>query len=334
MTIMRILGVLTIATALFVGCDDATGPGGALPPITQVDSVKVDYKGENNAVFYCLSTKNKISIPHDVWDIAVDGNLNLVSNSGDYGIGVAVFPTNLTDFDLDFSTYADSAFDGSTNLSFTDNDPFEGWMIYDSVSHDITYSNEVFIIQTEDRSFYKVQFTRATMITGVSITAKIDALNGTGAAEAIFTKDSDYDRGYIDLGSEAVVAFAPRTTEWDLKFARGNQLIDVGGGNYMVHGMSAISINTTDNIKAYILEETNFEDVTSIESTSFSGEVNVIGNKWYTFSGQPDMIFTCDNDVSVIKTDAGTYKLQMSTFYGGADGDEFFSSIFEFKEME
>lgn len=326
---------MLIAVVAITGCDDATGPNnGDNPPVTQVDSVNVDYEGANNAVFYCLSTKAKTTIPHDVWDIAVDGSLNIVSNSGDYGYGVAVISTNITDFDADFSAYADSAFDGAECISLIDNDPFEGWMEYDPATHEVSFSEEVFIVQTEDGVFYKVQFTNATMMSGVSVTAKIDALNGTGASETTFAKDAGYDKAYIDLGTKTAVSFAPMTTEWDLEFARGNQKIDVGGGVFMVHGMSAIFINTADNVQAYVLEETPFDDVTTVQSSLFSGVVNVIGNSWYTFSGQPDMIFTCDNDVSVIGTDSGIFKLQMATFYGGSDGSKKYVSIFEFQEME
>lgn len=327
--------LMLIIIAVITGCDDTTGPNnGDNPPATQVDTVNVDYAGENNAVFYCLSTKAKTTISHEIWDIAVDDSLNIVSNSGDYGYGVAVISTNSINFDADYSAYADSAFDGVECISFIDNDPFEGWMEYNPATHEVSFSKEVFIVQTEDSGFYKVQFTNATMTSGVSITAKIDALNGTGVSEITFVKDVNYDKAYIDLGTKATVSFAPMATEWDLKFARGNQKIDVGGGVFMVHGMSAIFINTADNVKAYVLEETSFDDVTAIQSSLFSGIVNVIGNSWYTFSGQPDMIFTCDNDVSVISTESGIFKLQMATFYGGSDGSKKYVSIFEFEEME
>jgi len=333
---MRVISMLLlIMFVVITGCDDTTGPNSNDdPPATQVDSVNVDYEGENNAVFYCLSTKAKTTIPHNVWDIAVDGSLNIVSNSGDYGYGVAVLSTGNTDFEADYSVYADSAFDGVECISFVDNDPFEGWMDYDPVTHEVSFSEEVFIVLTEDGTFYKVQFINATMMSGVSVTAKIDALSGTGAAEVTFAKDANYDKAYIDLATANMVFFAPMTTEWDLKFARGNQKIEIGGGQFVVHGMSAISLNTADNVQAYVLEETSFGDVTVVESSLFSDAINVIGCSWYTFSGQPDMIFTCDNDVSVINTEAGIYKLQMATFYGGPDGTKKFVSIFEFQEIE
>jgi hypothetical protein len=332
MKALRALPLLALAALLLPGCDESTGPSGGGPDTTvYIDSVKVDYLGENNSVFYCLSTMAKTTIPHDVWDIAIDGDLVIVSNSGDYGFGVGVIATGETSFDDDYSSYADSAFDGEENISWEDLNPFEGWMTYNPQTHEVTYSNEVFIISTEDGQFYKVQFTEVTYMSGVSLTAKIDGLSGTGASGVTFDKDAAYDRAYIDLGTQAVVPFAPPTTEWDLKFARGNQLIEIGGGQYILHGMSAISLNPFDSVVAYVLEETNFDDVTTVEESLFSGAINVIGNSWYTFEGGH---FYVDNDVSVIRTSNGTYKLQMLTFYGGPNGDEQFSSIFQFQELE
>ncbi|PIE52040.1 hypothetical protein CSA37_08755 [Candidatus Fermentibacteria bacterium] len=326
------LTIAALALLLAAGCgDDSTGGGGNPTPETQVDSVNVDYTGENNAVFYCLTTKAKTTIHHDVWDLAVDGNLNLVSNSGDYGTGVRVIGTGMTDFDADYSSYADSSFDNPENICLEGmSDPFEGWMVYDPSSHEVSFSNEVFVFRTEDEKFWKVQFTGCTMMTGVSVTAKIDALNGTGAEEVTFSKDEAYDRAYIDLGTQQTVDFAPPANAWDLKFGRCDQVLDIGGGQYMLHGASCISLNVADAVKAYVLEETNFDDVTTVDNSMFSGAINTIGHSWYTFE---EMQFFVDNDVSVIQTSESVYKLQMQTFYGGPNGDHQFVSIFEFLEM-
>ncbi len=326
----------TALVALISSCETTTSSddNGKSEASSIIDSINVDYKGENNAVFYKLSTKTATTIKHDIWDIAIDDGLKIVSNSGDYGIGVNVLATEITQFDTDLSSYADSAITGIENVSFSDSDPFDGWIAYDPAKGGVIYSGKVFIVKTEDGTFYKVQFTAATKSAGVSVTVKIDTLSGTGATETVFTKDDVYDRVYIDLGTKASVAFAPATSDWDIKFARGQQKAQMSDGSFVPYGMSAISLNSSAEIQAYLIENTSLEEVTAVETGKLSSEINAIGKNWYTFSGRPDLIFTCDEDVAVIKTENANYKLQMATFYGGADGSKQFTSIFAFDEIK
>ncbi len=315
------------AATLFVGCDNSTGSkDDSATAATVIDSINVDYKGDNYAVFYSLESQRQLSVKHDVWDIAVDGSLGLKANSGDYGVGVTVFPTEATDFKIDMSTYADSSFDAIENRSFEDNDPFKGWMSYNPSTHAVAYAENLFVIKDESGSFYKVQFLSATKRTGVSITVKIGGLSDTDASEIVFTKESDYDKVYIDLGSKAAVSFAPKTAEWDLKFARGEQKVE-NQGVLVPYGMSAISINTDNSVQAYVVTDKILKDVTTVNENGFSDSINVVGNSWYTFDSKT-FTFSADKDVSVIKTEAAVYKLQMSTFGKG------FNSIFEFEEIE
>ncbi len=323
----KIIAVSVITGALFLGCDSPTDTNDDKSTSESVvDSINVDYKGENNAVFYSLATKEQVTVKHDVWDIAVDGELNIVANSGDYGMGVTVFPTTITDFDTDLATYVDSAFGGVENRSYEGTDLFAGWMSFDEATHSVSYAKNLYVVKTEDGSFYKLQLTNATMRTGVSVTAKIAGLSGTEAVETVFTKDADYDRVYIDLGTKAAVDFAPKSKEWDLKFARGEQKVDKDGV-LIPYAMSAISINSSNSVEAYVVENKSLEDVSSVTESEFSTSINTIGNSWYTFDSKT-FTFSADKDVSVLKTENGTYKLKMATFGIG------FNSIFEFAMVE
>ena len=321
MKIAKKIVVFLIVVALYAGCENSISTDNSASQNAIIDSINVDYKGENNVVFYQFSTQKKVTVKHDIWDIAVDSGLNIIANSGAYGTGVSTCSTDSINFDSDYSTYSDSGFSmfGLGN--------FDGWI--DMSSMPPKYTGKVFIVKTEDKKMYKIQIVGATKSSGISLTIKIDSLSGSGVAGSVFSKDANYDYAYIDLGTKSVVVFAPKIAEWDVKFMRTEWLMGTSVG-----GHSSILLNTFSGVKAYLLENSTLDAVTSVINANFSTNAHTIGHHWYTFD-KSTMTFAVDNNVSIIKTpDEKVFKLQMSTFYGGSDGKKQFTSIFEFEAMK
>jgi hypothetical protein len=117
MMLLNIFLLVLSAAVLWVSCDTTTnsnGDGNTTPglyvndpaePETVTfregnnydypgDTLNVDYNGDNNAVFFDFSTGTATELPHDFFDIAIDGDGNIIANSGSYGSGVQVYKTD------------------------------------------------------------------------------------------------------------------------------------------------------------------------------------------------------------------------------------------------
>jgi hypothetical protein len=122
--------VLALAAVLWISCDTGGGPGEVDPEESQTpalyandaeesvsatfsesanynypaETLNVDYNGDNNAVFFDFSTGTKTVLPHDFFDIAINGGGDIIANSGSYGSGVWVYATDEADISADFSS--------------------------------------------------------------------------------------------------------------------------------------------------------------------------------------------------------------------------------------
>jgi hypothetical protein len=288
------------------------------------DTANVDYKGENNVVFFDFSTGEKTVRSHDAWDLAFDTERSFIANSGEYGYCVLVCSTGDTTIDKDFSGWKDSL-----NIAIED-----GWFrLLSEESNSLglnykvgsgmgsRYTKNVYVIRTEDQKFYKVQISGALPM-GAGIRMRIDSLNGTGAVEDTFETNSAYDYVYLDLENKATVDFAPKKDAWDIKFGRtGEYIMDA-----MTSGRSSISINQEGKVQAAIIDAENLSDVTDVSDATFSSSLLTIGHDWYSYN-LTDKIYELQPEVYVIKTTEGNYaKMKIYTFKG-PNGESFWADF-------
>ncbi len=310
------------ALILMAGCNSVTGPkdGGNDPVVEyRIDTANVDYKGDNNVVFFDFSTGTKTVIAHDTWHIAFDADLHVIANSGNYGSDVAVCATGETDFGADYTSWFSDTSKSFTRIDTNANVLGQNWM--DLSSMPPSYTEEVYLLKTKGASHYKVQLTGAGM--GGSVTMKIGAPEVSSADEKTFTHNSDYEYTYIDCESKQAIKVAPAKDAWDIRFGRTEFAMGTRTG-----GRSTIAINCAGGVEAAAVEGNDIDEVSGISGLSFSGDMLTIGNGWYDFDHDTKTYSVVQNTY-VVKTTEGNYaKFQLATFDG--PGGESFYCFFEY----
>ncbi len=313
----------------FLGCDNNPS---APPPANTVtyatDTAIVDYSNANNVVYFDFSTGTTTTLAHHNWDIAFDADRFIITNGGDYGYGVLVCSTGVTDISRDFSTWKDS-------LDITSD---SGHFTLTTLEHNVlgtnyktgsgmasVYTNNVYLIRTEDLKFYKLQVTGALAM-GAGLRMRIDSLSGTGVVEDTFATTTIYDYTYVDLGTKEAVIIAPPKDQWDIKFGRRADFIM----NSITSGRSSISLNVKTGVEVAKVDSAQLDDVTATSGLTFSGEMLAIDWTWYsTDRSSGSTVYVVNPSVYVFKTTEGNYaKLKMLSFKGPAN--ESFWSVFDY----
>jgi hypothetical protein len=312
-----VAGVLGLAGCDILSSDDEND--NPTPAVSyQVDTANVDYKNANNVVFYDFSSGTKTVVAHDTWHIAFDGDLFVIANSGNYGTGVSVCSTGVTDFATDFTSWMTDTTKVFTRIDTNANVLGRNWM--DMSSMPPSYTNQVYLLKTEAGNF-KVQFTGAGMDGTVKM--KIAAPAAASADEQTFMHDSEYDYTYIDCATKQAVMVALKMDNWDVWFGRTEFAMGASTG-----GRSSVAINAKGGVEAAIVEGRKIDEVLETGGLTFSSNVLTVGNSWYNFEHSTRTYSVAENTY-VFKTTEGNYaKMQIATFKG--PGDESFYSIFEY----
>lgn len=319
--------LLSLAIMIAVGCDSSTNSPSDTGSVSYLrDTANVDYKGENNVVFYDFSTGTKTLRSHDSWDLAFDTDRFIIANSGVYGYCVLVCSTGIDSIGMDFSGWKDSleisVDDGWFRLLSEESNSL-GLNYKQGSGMGSTYTKNVYIIRTEDQKFYKVQIT-GSIAMGAGIRMRIDSLNGIGAVEDTFETNSAYDYVYLDLETKSTVDFAPKKDAWDIKFGRTGEFIM----NAMTSGRSSISINKKGGVQAAIVDAENLSDVTDALGATYSDDLLAIGHNWYSYN-RTDKIYELASNVYTFETTEGNYaKMKIYTFKG--PNDERFWADFDY----
>ncbi len=294
------------------------------------DTVVVDYKEVNNVVYYDFSSGTKVSRPHDTWDIAFDTDRYIIANSGDYGSGVLVCSTGITDISQDFTGWKDSLDFGAEfgSFRFTTRESNSLGLNYKIGSGmGSTYTKNVYLIYTEDGSFYKMQVT-GSLPMGAGLRLHIDSLSGDGAVEDTFETDGLYDYVYVDLGAKTTVDVAPKKADWDVRFGRTGDYIM----SSLKSGRSSVAINTKAGVEVAAVSDAQLADVTDAANLSYSTDLLAIGHSWYDFN-RDTRVYELAPVVYVFKTAEGNYaKMKMLSFKG--PNDERFWSVIKYLYQE
>jgi hypothetical protein len=291
-----------------------------------MDTANVDYKGDNNVVYFDFSSGTKTTLSHDAWDIAFDNDRFVIANSGNYGFGVLVCSTGVTDISQDFSSWTDSVEEtneeGRFRLVIFD-DNVLGLSYKEGSGMGSVYTNNVYLVYTEDESFYKVQIT-GSLPMGAGLRMRIDSLSGDGAVEDTFETDSEYDYVYVDLGTKSPVSVAPPKDEWDVRFGRTGEFI-MGS---LKNGRSSVAINAIGGVEVAAVEDVQLAEVTDASAYTYSTNPLAIGHNWYEYN-RNDRVYELQPTVYVIKTTEGNYaKMKLLSFEG--PNDESFWSVFKY----
>ena len=320
-----------IAVVSFMGCDNNPS---APPPADTVtyatDTAIVDYKNENNVVYFDFSTGTKTTVSHHIWDIAFDANRFIIANGGDYGYGVLVCSTGVTDITQDFSSWEDSL----------DLDTDTGHFTLTTLEHNVlgtnyktgsgmssTYTENVYVIRTEDLKFYKLQIT-GSLRGGAGLRMKIDSLSGTGAVEDTFPTTTIYDYTYVDLGAKSQVDVAPPKSDWDIKFGRRGDFIM----SSMTSGRSSIVLNTKGGVEVATVDSAQLDEVTTTSGLTFNDEMLAIDHDWYSYD-RSSKTYVINPAVYVIKTTEDKYAKIKILSFKGPDGESFWS-VFDYYYQE
>ncbi len=320
-----LLTLLTVAA--FVGCDEDSSDPIGTPSSSDyaMDTANVDYKGENNVVYFDFSTGARTTLAHDTWDIAFDDDRFVIANSGTYGYGVLVCSTGVTDISRNLSHWTDSldlADDQGWFRLITTADNVLGLNYKEGSGMSSVYTNNVYLVYTEDESFYKVQIT-GSLPMGAGLRMRIDSLSGDGAVEDTFETDSDYDYVYIDLGTKSAVSVAPPKDEWDVRFGRTGEFIM----SSLKSGRSSVAINTIGGVGVTVVEDVQLAEVTDATAYTYSADPLAIGHDWYEYN-RSDRVYELQPNVYVIKTTEGNYaKMKLLSFKG--PNDESFWAVFK-----
>jgi hypothetical protein len=319
--------LITLAIVIVAGCDSSTNSPSDTESVSYLrDTANVDYKGKNNVVFYDFSTGTRTIRSHDGWDLAFDTNRSVIANSGEYGYCVLVCSTGIDSIGMDFSSWKDSldlsVDDGWFRLLSEESNPL-GLNYRQGSGMGSTYTNNVYLIRTEDQRFYKVQIT-GSLPMGAGLRMRIDSLDGNGAVENTFETNSAYDYVYLDLETKSTVDFAPKKDAWDIKFGRTGEFIM----DAMTSGRSSISINKTGGVQTAIVDAEDLSDVTGVLDCTFSDDLLTIGHNWYSYN-RTDKIYELAQKVYIFETTEGNYaKMKIYTFKG--PNDENFWADFDY----
>jgi hypothetical protein len=351
MMFLNIFLLVLSAVVLWVSCDTTTGgdddDGDGYPR----DTINVDYNGVNNAVFFDFSTGTKTVLPHDFFDIAINGSGNIIANSGSYGSGVTVYKTDSTTIADDFSSQADAVaeytFKTGTNLydsSQTVENPLG------TMSPAASNVCLIKVQYADTTAFFKVVFSMkmpgmggyqgppqyvVTVVPGlgagetgkVEIPAAITGLTGaTGYGWLYFKFVGDggprvLNNGTTWTGGGTAV---PIAADWDILATRTNELQSENGTTVStqmpVASRSSVLLNTYKAVEAKAITGKLIDEVTEadLSDDGLSEEIDAIGYGWYSMgSGMPPAFSVAGNSYIIKTVEGGFAVFQPETFAKG-----------------
>lgn len=314
------------ALVVLSGCDFGSNPKDKNTQAAesyQIDTANVDYEGANNVVYYDFSTGTASTLPGNTWHIAFDGNLNIIANSGNYGTGVSVCSTGITDFSQDFTPWFSDTTKKFTRTDTNANVLGTNWMNTSSMPP--SYTGQVYLLKVKGTpaASYKVQFTGASMEGTVKM--KIGPPDAASADEHTFTHNSEYEYTYINCADKEAVLVAPEKNAWDIRFGRTEFAMGTATG-----GRSSIAINKSGGVKVARVDSTDIDEVLDATGLSFSSNMLGIGHGWYVYD-HTNRVFDVLPHTYVLKDTDGKYaKLKIATFNGPGTPSEKFYCIFEY----
>jgi hypothetical protein len=319
-------------------------------------TLNVDYANANNAVFFDFSSRTVTELPHDFFDIAIDGSGNIIANSGSYGSGVTVYKTEGTDITADLTSLEASVkeytFKTGTSLYNYQSavNPFEGEI--GSGGQMGNGSGKVYLIKTQGGAYYKVIFDIFGMVSMSPPTAgyKITVVKNLDGGESAKTVLEDTTSGirngfgyiYFDLDAaggpkalnngstlkDGVTLNIPKAADWDILATRTNELQSNTDGTAVHPQMpmasrSSVLLNIYKEVQAKVVTGKSIAEITAtdLSDEGLSGEIDTIGYGWYTTTGMPPT-YSVPNNTYVIKTVEEKFaKFQPTTF--AKDGKSF-----------
>ncbi|GHV96172.1 hypothetical protein AGMMS50293_24920 [Spirochaetia bacterium] len=342
---LAVLITAAVFMAFLGSCENVIAPD--TDPRYPSAIAKVDYSNTKKAVFIDFSSDDIVAeLPLDFFDIAIDGNGNIIANSGSYGSGVLVLKTDETDIAANLSARANDVkeytFKTGTPLYGyqTAANPFDGEIGAGGLMG--TGSGKVFIIKTATE-YYKVIFdvfgmksmTPPTPGYRITVVKGLDGGDGekTEIEDGITGITNGYGYIYFDLDANppralndgnnlkaGVTLAIPKITDWDLLCTRTNELQSADGINIEsqmpVASRSSILLNTHKSVEVWTAADKSMDKVLNIEGLTSSIEIDAIGYGWYSTAGMPPT-FSVNTNTYVVKTAEGNYaKFQPGTFYG------------------
>lgn len=193
--------------------------------------------------------------------------------------------------------------------------------------------NEVYVIDrgysesAVHQGFRKVQFLQSDAQT---YTLKIADIDGSNSIERTISKDDLYNSIFLSLTDGQTVAVEPPKDTWDVAFTQYTHVFLESGAlmPYLVTGCLLNRYQTSalrDTVSAF-----DAIDLASVESKTFSSDINTIGYDWKTYTGSTYIVNKTWN--YVIKNRKGTYyKMHFISFFNtsGEKG----SPSFEFQAL-
>jgi hypothetical protein len=356
MMFLNILLLVLSAEVLWVSCDLFNGNNGDDGDDNGIEypegTLNVNYNVTNNAVFFDFSTGTTTALPHDFFDIAIDGSGNIIANSGSYGSGVQVYKTDSTDITADLSGQSanvkEYTFKTGTAVynHQTEANPFEGEI--GSGGQMGNGSGKVYLVKTQANNYYKVIFDIFGMISMAPPTAgyKITVVKGLNGGDGEKTELQDTTSGirdgfgyiYFDLDAEGgpralnngatlkedVTLNIPKAPDWDILAIRTDELQESADNpgtlepDMPVAGRSSVLLNTYKGVQAKKIAGKLIDQITAADQSEdgLSGEIDAIGYGWYSMAGMPPA-FSVANNTYVIKTVEEKIALfQPESFYG------------------
>ena len=235
---MRILFLILLAVAGFIGCSD--DGGGSAPVIMGTVEPNVGGSEQPNQVFVDLSTKTQVAIPRRNWDLGftTDGNFRVVLNGAN---GMLAIPSNTINFDeitsahLDSFPYSVQDLGALFGILVTPGmkPPWfpqaASWADHPDGSIDKTAFKEINAVHDQNpvyivnrgknpngnpRGFMKVKVDR----NGNGYTLYYGNMDDAVPQSIDVVKDNDYNFIFADLNT-GIVEVEPKKTEWDIAFS-------------------------------------------------------------------------------------------------------------------
>ncbi|MDR1957089.1 MAG: HmuY family protein [Treponema sp.] len=316
-------------------------------------TINVDYNGANNAVFFDFSTGTKTVVPHDFFDIAIDGSGTIIANSGSFGSGVQVYKTEETDLTKDFSSEQDKVIEYTFKETLHPDRLFGYQTAQNPLGELGMTTSEVCLVKVKHKStdadaYFKVTFGMnmpgaggysgppqyvMTVVPGLGageankkeLACPITGLTGaTGYGWLYFKLVGDGAPKVLNTGTTWTGGgtAVPLAANWDILGTRTNELQEDPDNpgqiaeEMKVASRSSILLNTYKSVKAGVVTEKLIDEVPTPSAVELRTAVDAIGYSWYSMAGMPPA-FSVASNTYIIKTVEGRFaKFQPESFYG------------------
>jgi len=304
-----------------------------------------------NQVFYKLSTNTQTPVAAASWDIAfykaeggqkslgaIRTNDQKVTALYESGVASTYATTNVANV-AQWTKLYNSATSWSTGAFNTasDTSPFGyNWGVYNMDTHHVV-GTRVFVLQTaagytkliiEDLDPANQEVAEGPK--EPLYTIKSSKWSGTEWSADVISKvrilnSSTADAAYLSLDTNALVTVAPADTNWDFVFTKYIDEVTMGTTTAMYNVTGALH-NKSVKVSAVAGEVGETATFTPPAGTTYSADINKIGDKWKAFSGTA---YTIPANTYYIKSGDKYYRLYFLSFEGQGTG----KLTFKYKEI-